>query len=133
VLRWSQREKASSELAVTARLWATPSSRDHKDTDGMATTGMNPDGTERTRLDQLPRQAFQFGRPDTETPLPGPPSSTAGPTSPRPLKRRLNPRFVEWMMGWPLGWTAFAPVAMASSPPKPPTPSDSCSQGKDNK
>ena len=26
--------------------------------------------------------------------------------------------------------TAFAPVAMASSPPKPPTPSDSCSQGE---
>lgn len=25
--------------------------------------------------------------------------------------KRLNPRFVEWLMGWPLGWTDFAPVA----------------------
>lgn len=37
--------------------WSTPSSRDWKDTPGMATTGTDPDGSERTRLDQLPRQA----------------------------------------------------------------------------
>jgi len=37
--------------------WTTPSSRDWKDTPGMATTATNPDGTERERLDQLPRQA----------------------------------------------------------------------------
>jgi hypothetical protein len=24
--------------------------------------------------------------------------------------RRLNPLFVEWLMGWPLGWTDFGPV-----------------------
>jgi hypothetical protein len=122
VLKWSQREQASSELAVTARLWATPSSRDHKDTDGMATTGTNPDGSERERLDQLPRQVFQFGLPAPQTPQPGPTSSVDTPTSPRPSKRRLNPRFVEWLMGWPLGWTAYAPVATASSRKPQPTP-----------
>ena len=37
--------------------WSTPSTRDWKDTAGMATTGTNPDGSVRTRLDQLPRQA----------------------------------------------------------------------------
>lgn len=26
----------------------------------------------------------------------------------------LNPAFTEWMMGWPIGWTAFEPVAMES-------------------
>lgn len=41
--------------------WASPSSRDWKDTPGMATTGVNPDGTERSRLDQLPRQANLAG------------------------------------------------------------------------
>ena len=25
--------------------------------------------------------------------------------TPRLLSRRLNPYFVEWLMGWPLGWT----------------------------
>lgn len=26
---------------------------------------------------------------------------------------RLNPEFVEWVMGWPIGWTAIEPLAMA--------------------
>ena len=43
--------------------WSTPSARDWKDTAGMATTGVNPDGSERTRLDQLPRQAALAGWP----------------------------------------------------------------------
>lgn len=37
--------------------WASPASRDWKDTPGMAETGTNPDGSERNRTDQLPRQA----------------------------------------------------------------------------
>jgi hypothetical protein len=43
--------------------WATPSSRDWKDTPGMATHATNPDGSERVRLDQLPRQANLAGWP----------------------------------------------------------------------
>lgn len=43
--------------------WSTPSSRDWKDTPGMATTATNPDGSKRTRLDQLPRQAQLTGWP----------------------------------------------------------------------
>ena len=27
----------------------------------------------------------------------------------------LNPQFVEWLMGWPIGWTEFAPVETVSS------------------
>lgn len=43
--------------------WASPSARDWKDSPGMATTGTNPDGSERTRLDQLVRQANLAGWP----------------------------------------------------------------------
>jgi len=46
-----------SEVALLASPWVTPSTRDWKDTAGMATEATNPDGSERTRLDQLPRQA----------------------------------------------------------------------------
>ena len=31
---------------------------------------------------------------------------------------QLNPTFVEWLMGWPLGWTALKPSATAKSPSK---------------
>jgi hypothetical protein len=37
--------------------WPTCSARDWKDTPGMSETGVNPDGSTRTRLDQLPRVA----------------------------------------------------------------------------
>lgn len=54
-------------LEATAHLggWVTPSTRDWKDTPGMATTGTNPDGSKRSRLDQLPRQAGLAGWPTT--------------------------------------------------------------------
>lgn len=41
--------------------WSTVSARDWKDTAGMATEATNPDGSTRTRLDQLPRQALLAG------------------------------------------------------------------------
>jgi hypothetical protein len=28
------------------------------------------------------------------------------------LTGRLNPTWVEWLMGWPIGWTALQPLAM---------------------
>lgn len=46
--------------------WVTPSARDWKDTDGMSSTGSDPDGSKRTRVDQLPRQAYHLaGWPTT--------------------------------------------------------------------
>lgn len=41
--------------------WVSPNSRDWKDTMGQKTESVNPDGSKRTRLDQLPRQAFLTG------------------------------------------------------------------------
>jgi hypothetical protein len=38
--------------------WPTASSRDWKDSPGMSQTGVNPDGTTRKRMDQLPRAVF---------------------------------------------------------------------------
>lgn len=43
--------------------WATASARDWKDSAGMATQAENPDGTVRSRLDQLGRQVFLAGWP----------------------------------------------------------------------
>jgi hypothetical protein len=57
--------------AATLAGWPTCSSRDWKDSPGMATTGVNPDGSTRTRLDQLPRVAALAGWP---TPMAGTPA-----------------------------------------------------------
>lgn len=71
------------------REWATPTSRDHKD-------GANPSGSVPTNS-LLGRQA--------------PRTTGAGSPGTSGLRLRLNPEFVEWLMGWPRGWTDFAPVA----------------------
>jgi hypothetical protein len=37
-------------------------------------------------------------------------SSNSDPTLPQPLKKRLNPNFVEWLMGVPVGWSLPIPI-----------------------
>ena len=88
--------------------WATPSARDHKDTPGMATTGTNPDGSERSRLDQLPRQAALA---EPGSPATGSPASTG-------KRGRLNPALSRWLMGYPKDWDDCAMRAHRSIPPK---------------
>jgi hypothetical protein len=68
-------------------------------------------------------------RLDLETPPPGQPSSPSDPSS----RRRLNPLFVEWLMGWPEGWSSAHNdsdySAMASFPNKRPLRSASLRVG----
>lgn len=64
------RPNACSQLADVAQAlcgWASPSARVWKDTPGMSETGTNPDGSTRTRLDQLPRQANLAGWPTPQS------------------------------------------------------------------
>lgn len=77
------------------------------------TTGVMKDGT--TLTDAV--RAFPL--PSLQA-LPsltcGPQSLDDAPTSPQQPKRRLNSRFVEWLMGLPAGWTGFAPLETESYP-----------------
>lgn len=45
--------------------------------------------------------------------VPASEGSSSDSDSPSPERRSLNPRFVEWLMGFPLGWTALDPLGMA--------------------
>jgi hypothetical protein len=116
--------------------WVTPTTRDHKDTIGMATTGINPDGSTRSRLDQLGRQVGLVSgwatptvadacrgaappRPhDTGVPLNQMISGLTPPPSAAPTARtagfQLNPRFSLWLMGFPTSWHDVGVSALRS-------------------
>lgn len=80
-----------NSLTRTAQLAGHPtcSARDWKDTLGMAQTGTNPDGSERSRLDMLPRvSALALGANTAST------ATSTGKTG----GYRLNPGFSLWLM-----------------------------------
>ena len=97
--RWMERENHGSQLAHTAQAlagWPTASARDFKDSPGMATEGVNPDGSVRKRLDQLARVAQLAG-----TGLTSFPATTEN-------RGALNPAHSRWLMGYPVEWCLTA-------------------------
>lgn len=158
--------KVSTPKLGTAVLnWPTCSTRDWKDTPGMATTATNPDGSNRSRLDQLPRAVAAWPTPDVsdrrgpnskqqglsncvygqadqakdsiagslpeQWRTPSDPSKRGGAQDAETRKAqghtvnledqvykqgKLNPRWVETLMGLPVGWTmpsCTSPVTIA--------------------
>lgn len=89
-------EEQIHTFQAQANAWPTESATDYK---GATTCDPHrpPNGQ---RLDQFTFHSF---RPD-------PKNTTDGATS-SPSTRRLNPRFVEWLMQWPIGWTDCAAPA----------------------
>jgi len=78
--------------------------KDHN-TPGMAQTGVNPDGSERSRLDQLGRQAALALRPAV---------GIATSCSPALTEKRgaLSPAHSRWLMGFPAAWDSCGAMAM---------------------
>lgn len=93
-------------LGPTVELAAitTPSARDWKDTAGMSESGEDPDGSTRSRLDQLPRQAQLAASGPIAT------GGTAGTGN----IGQLDPAYPRWLMGLPPVWCACAVTAMQS-------------------
>lgn len=101
---------SSSPTESLAHTWPTPAARDYKGANGPGHLAKA-----RGHHDQLPNAVVLSG-------LQAPMETGAKST---PDSFRLNPAFVEWLMGWPENWsspygpTGFARSEMASSQLKP--------------
>ena len=118
-----------SDLNMQVQTWPTPGANDHKgsaqegqrrgqldeaveqkwctpNTMGGGQTSRGPGRNDEPLIDGQAQAVTALSRPDPATSSHGAASSPNAPTS-RP---RLNPAFVEWLMGMPHGWTDFAPV-----------------------
>ena len=92
----AQRGSGGEDLQATARDWPTPTTRDHKD-------GTSAGTVEENAL--LGRAAPNSGLQAQRTGKDGHECS--------PKCRQLNPRFVEWLQGFPIGHTDLAPLETA--------------------
>ena len=96
-----------SQAEYITENWPTPRKVDWK---GSGPTVIRKDG--KSRMDKLVYLAeqSQHGPLAQVTQTHGSESSESDQTSPQPSPKRLNPSFVEWLMGLPIGWTDLRPM-----------------------
>lgn len=94
-------EEREDLLPAQARKWPPPGSNDHKGSAKM--------GQRRGQLDEAVEQRFS---PPVRVQTPS--GAELSPTS-RTLRRRLNPAFVCWLMGWPTWWTHPERISCAAA------------------
>lgn len=115
-------KKGGKILAEEVKKWPTPAVRDHKGSNSEKHCKVTGKG--RKHMDQLPNAVAHGG---TSTPQTYPtPTSQDNQRCPSMMSRgracrdfraqeptgQLNPDWVEWLMGWPIGWTDLKPLGM---------------------
>lgn len=115
-------------LTIAATTWPTPAARDQKGENSEASClKTRSDGRGTSHTDQLPNFAVHiFSPPDpliqsgenSSTPVVSVHGSQLSPTTKAESvlgRRRLNPAFVCWLMGWPWWWTRAEPTSFGAA------------------
>jgi len=113
---WPNQRDSSGRpgLQMAARMWPTPNARDWKDTGESQGTRKSPNlGTmvHRTPLWPTPRTAVMCGGSGAWEMLNAATTQEEARLMGAGNGGALNPTWVEWLMGWPIGWTDLEPLA----------------------
>ena len=106
----------SLNLADSVKNWPTPATRDYK--------GVSGKGRQKRKgnpADTLPNAIAQYPTVTANENASGTPAGNMqkmlgndprvrGETPEQWSKGALNPTWVEWLMGWPIGWTSMEPI-----------------------
>jgi len=116
------------QMVNTPDKWPTPNARDWKDSGASQGNRQSPNlGTQvhwptprscSAMAATLTDQGQRF--PNLETVMAHTDQATIG--------GKLNPTWVEWLMGWPLGWTDLKPLETDKSHCVPQQPGESCNE-----
>jgi hypothetical protein len=111
---WKPRGPNSKQQGLGEKVkWPTPQARDHKGSSGRSNTGQELDLPTKVKLWPTPTaNEDACGKPTgkMQKMLGNHPEVRQDPNG-----GTLNPTWVEWLMGWPLGWTDLKPLAMDKS------------------
>jgi hypothetical protein len=96
---------------VESNLWTTPTSRDWK---GTTISKNHPKGFNKSLANDVLKMPKKWPTPTMQGLNGGSNSRLAAENKGTDLKiltgGKLNPTWVEWLMGWPLGWTDLKPL-----------------------
>lgn len=109
--QWNgSRTKKTLALAGVVKMWPTPTSSDHKG------ANKNPSAGRKASDHNLPTMVAKYPTPTTKdnrnTSQASKEKYRAGPTLGEFVGGTLNPAWNEWLMGWPVGWSALEPLEM---------------------
>ena len=104
-LRKAKYSQGGTALSLAIQIWPTPTRRDYKGANGFVRTQEKLLNGERAHMGQLPNAVQQ--------------------SMEKAIGGTLNPMWVEWLMGWPLGWTDLKPLEMGKSHSAQPQHGDS--------
>jgi hypothetical protein len=107
--------KSGDGLATAVAKWPTPMAADSRGSSGRPAPGKQVQLVDAVRRVATPTaRDWRSGKASQATH-----DKNSRPLS-EPIGGSLNPTWVEWLMGWPIGWTDLRPLAMDKSPAAPP-------------
>jgi hypothetical protein len=128
--KWRQ---PTTRAADEPELWPIPTSRDHKDVGDMSELPENAllaRVVQRVERERHPTPLASDGRGGPAKDKEENPGRQGGPNLRTAIGGRLSPTWVEWLMGFPIGWSGSPPSGIPSSRRSPSGSAGESSSGK---